>query len=197
MKVAFDHHVPPAVAKVFLALANERAVKAVSFDLILERSEKYEPKITDGDYIKGSDAPWLDRFAAAGGRAVISGDVKMRVRHHEKLALYQNGFVTIFFQRKWNQWNFFRKSALLLHWWEEIVIKMRTADKGTFWEVPCAWPPKGEAELMNVSFGLAKLLQDNPARRSPRATPRNRVAKRPAKPADPRQDGFLDDFDAT
>ena len=167
-------------------------MKAVSKGLILELAKQYEPALTDGDYIKRSDVPWLDRFAAEGDHAIISGDVKMRTKHHEKLALYENGFVTIFFERKWNDWNFFRKSALMLHWWEEISTKIKTADRGTFWVVPCTWPARGQAELRNVSLGLAQLLKDNPNKKAALRKPRTQIAKQLAKPSDQRQSTLLD-----
>ena len=145
----------------------------------------------DPDYVRKSDVPWLDRFAAAGGRAVISGDVKMRIRSHERLCLYQHGFVTIFFENQWNDWKFLRKTALLLHWWEEVATKIKTADRGTFWVIPASWPPKG-GDLENVSLGLAKLLKDSPNREAKQRAPKRRaikprqtseVRKRPASPA--------------
>ena len=66
--------------------------------------------------------PWLDRFGAAGGRAIKSGDVRMRERPHEMLALYQHGFVVIFFERGTGGWDFFHKSALL---WRSYTSQTR------------------------------------------------------------------------
>jgi hypothetical protein len=162
LKVAFDEHVPPALAKVFIALAKERPIQKISGDLTLERAGDYAPKPKDGDYIRNSDVPWLDRFAETGGHAIISGDVRMRRRPHERLALYQHGLIVVFFEGQWGSWNFFRKTALMVHWWPEICQKIKGAEKGTFWVVPSAWPPKG-GDLLNVSLGLAQLLRDKPA----------------------------------
>jgi hypothetical protein len=152
--------VPVAIAKVFFALANERRFRAATEGIVLERARDYAPKPSDPDYKRRRiDVPWLDRFGAAGGRAIKSGDVRMRERPHEILALYQHGFVVIFFERGTGGWDFFHKSALLLHWWKQVVAKIRTADRGTFWVVPSAWPLK-DKELRNESLGLAKLLKD-------------------------------------
>lgn len=161
MKVAFDQNVPPALAKVFIALAKERAIKRISGDLILQLANQYAPKSTDKDHVKKSDVPWLDRFAAAGGRAIISGDVKIREKPHERIVLYEHGFVTIFFERKWSTWSSVKRTAILLHWWEEVVDKIKNAESGTFWVIPSSWPEK-KGELRNVSMGLAQLLKDNP-----------------------------------
>jgi hypothetical protein len=174
--------------------ADVPAIRRVSKDLILVKAGDYEPQKTDQDYVKGSDVPWLDRFAADGGYSVISGDTKMMQRHHEKLCLYEHGFVTILFEAQWNNWNFFRKTALLLHWWEEVTTKIKTADKGTFWVVPAAWPQKGGA-LKNTSLGLAQLLKDRQRDVPTTRKKRRRQAPRATPATDARQDGFLGDME--
>jgi hypothetical protein len=156
-------------------LANERAIRHIAEGLIFQKAADYAPAPSDRDFIKKSDVPWLDKFAAAGGHAIISGDVKMRERVHERLALYHHGFVVIFFSAAWGQWSFCRKCGLMLHWWEEIVRKIRTAEKSTFWIVPPKWPDT-PGSLSNVSIGLAKLLKDNPDAAKKR-TQRQRPAK--------------------
>jgi hypothetical protein len=187
LKVAFDEHVPIALAKVFVTLAKERPIRRVSGDLIFEKAADYAPKIGEKDYIKKGDVPWLDRFSEAGGHAVISGDTKMRERVHERLALYQHGFVVIFFEAQWGTWNFFRKTALMLHWWEPICDKIKRGERATFWAVPAAWPASG-GELRNVSLGLAQLLSD----RTKAEGKRNRTRRPSAtKPADDRQRRLL------
>jgi len=178
LKVAFDEHVPSALAKVFIALAKERAIRRVSGDITLERASDYAPKIGDNDYVRKNDVPWLDRFGAAGGHAVISGDTKMRHRVHERLALYQHGFVVIFFEPQWGSWTFFRKTALMVHWWEAICDRIKRAERATFWAVPSAWPQRG-GELRNVSLGLAQLLKDKP-RTSEIPRTRRQRSSRPA-----------------
>ena len=85
IKVAFDEHVPPAIAKVFIALAKENPIRRVSKGIVWERAVDYvaskRPKGT-----RRNDVPWLDNFAAAGGRAIISGHVNMRRKPHERSA---------------------------------------------------------------------------------------------------------------
>lgn len=193
LKVAFDEHVPTALAKAFIAFSKEKMIGRISKGIIWEKAEDYAPKPSDKDYIRKSDVPWLDRFAAAGGHAVVSGDVKMRSRPHEKLALYNHGFVVVFFEPQWAQWSGLRKSALMLHWWDEITTKIRNADRGTFWVVPCAWPAKG-GDLRNASLGLAKLLKDAPGRKEERRPSRQRRVSRPKKQEE-RQSAFLSKFD--
>lgn len=156
---------PFSVAKVLMDLAEAKSFSRRAKQLTLKRAQDYAPKIIDGDYVAGCDVPWLDRFAADGGRAIISADVKMtRERTHEMLALYQHGFIVISFERQWGNWNFYHKVSLMIHWWDRIISKIRDADRGTFWVVPSSWPIKEDVELRNVSLGLAQLLKDNPNR---------------------------------
>lgn len=165
MKVAFDEHVPAVIAKVFIALSKERTIRKSVEGLEFKRAKDYAPKTSDADFIRKSDVPWIDRFAADGGMAIISGDVMMRERTHEQLALRSHGFVVIFFERKWANWGFYKKSSLMLHWWEMICEKIKVGSPGTFWVVPNNWPVTN-CELRNESTGLAKLLKDK-IRKSP------------------------------
>jgi len=189
VKVAFDEHVPTTIAKVFISLAQEKVIQRTCRGLVVQKAEDYAPKTTDADFVKRSDVPWLDRFAKAGGRAVISGDVQMSRKPHERLALYDHGFVVIFFEPQWAGLTFFRKSSLLLHWWEDITTKLKVADTGTFWAVPSQWPPKG-GELKNVSFGLAQLLKDSPVRQT--KTKRAKKAEPRKQRRDVGQQAFTD-----
>lgn len=179
------------LAKAFIAFAQEPMIRRISKGIIWEKADDYVPKRTDRDYVRKSDVPWLDRFAAAGGHAIISGDVQMGKKPHEKLALYNHGFVVIFFELAWSRFSSLRRSALMLHWWEEIVTKIITADHGTFWVVPCVWPAAG-GELRNASLGLAKLLKDSQTLRKKKRAPRKREAVRPTPAKDRRQEAFLD-----
>ena len=86
-----------------------------------------------------SDVPWLEKFAKDGGKVVISGDVKMRGKLHEQKALLDAGFIVFFFARKWNQFDSFIKTAMLLKWWRVILSKIESATPGKFFEIPFSW----------------------------------------------------------
>jgi len=174
-----------------VALAKEGRFKRVSRRLVFKRAQDYAPRIGDRDYAARNDVPWLDRFAQEVGRAVISGDVKMRRRPHEMLAMYQHGFVVVFFEAQWGRWDFFRKSSLILHWWQEIVDRLENAERGTFWVVPAAWPIE-PGELRNVSLGLAQLLKDGPRVKPKRARRKRVPTPRRDGSAPEMSQGFLD-----
>lgn len=189
IRVAFDENVPAVLAKVFIALAKESPIRGASKGIIWERAADYAPGRKKGE--RRDDVPWLDKFAAAGGHAVISGDVNMRRRNHEKLALYHHGFVVVFFEAQWSNWNFFHRTGLMLHWWGDIISKIRTAAPGTFWVVPCSYPREAP-ELRNMSLGLARLLKDAP---KPKTEKRKRGGTPRRRPSDERQHGFIDKLD--
>lgn len=159
MKIAFDEHIPPVMVKVFREFASDKHLLKLNADLIIESAKLYYPKPEDSDYLRRNDAPWIKRFSAAGGKVVISGNTRMKVVPHERLALVEEGMVVIFFDGYWNNWDFFKKSSLLLHWWPAIVKQLKTAKPSSFWHIPAIWPIKDGVKLRSVSNEDLKLLK--------------------------------------
>lgn len=144
MKIAFDENVPICMVRVFQTFAKERQLRKLVGDFEIQSAADYTPNPGDPDYAKKNDVPWIKRFSAAGGRVIISGNTEMKNVPHERLALVQEGMVVIFFESKWNNWKFFRKCALLLHWWPVVAKKLKTAKRGTFWHIPLTWNENGK-----------------------------------------------------
>jgi hypothetical protein len=159
LKVAFDENIPPAMARVFQILATEKQFQWLIAGLVIERAKDYTPKKGDPDYLKNDDVPWIKRFSAAGGKIIISGNTKMKTRPHERMALVQEGMVTIFFESQWSNWKFHRKCALLLHWWPHVVKTVKTAKPGTFWHVPCDWKEDGKLRAVSNEDGKLTKIQ--------------------------------------
>jgi hypothetical protein len=65
--------------------------------------------------------------------------------------------VVIFFESSWNQWNYFSKCSLLLHWWPMIVRQLKTARPGSFWHVPAMWPKTTNTKLRAIPNNDLKL----------------------------------------
>lgn len=156
MKIAFDEHVSPAMVRAFQAFANERQLKKITGDFEVRSAKEYAPIPGDPDYLRKNDVPWLKRFAADGGKVVISGNTNMRWVPHERLALIELGFVVIFFENQWSNWKFFRQCALLLHWWPVVARRIKKAKPG-FWHIPCHWKENGT--LRKVSSEDPRLLK--------------------------------------
>lgn len=157
MKVVFDQNVPIGLVRVLQNFASEHQFRKISGDFTIKAAADYTPKRGDDDYRPKDDVPWLKRFADDGGKVVISGDVRMKTRPHERLALIEHGFIVIFFEAQWSDWKFWRKCALLIHWWPVIAAKIRRSRKAAFYHVPCNWVDGGE--LRWVSNKDPKLLK--------------------------------------
>ena len=91
MKVALDENIPLGIVTAFRALAKEGTIKGFEFVSAREYSEDHEK----------DDVPWIKRFAADGGRIIVSGDKRMRARLHERDALASAGMIVFFFTSAW------------------------------------------------------------------------------------------------
>src|ERR1700733_1539875 len=123
------------MVRAFRAFASERQLRKITGDFEIKSAKEYAPLPGDPDFLRKNDVPWLKRFAADGGKVVISGNTRMRLVPHERLALVEHGFVVIFFENQWSNWKFFRKCALLLHWWPSVATRVKRGKPG-FWYIP-------------------------------------------------------------
>lgn len=153
------------MVRVFQTFASERQLQRLSGRFEIRSARDYTPQPGDADYVARSDVPWLKRFAADGGKVVISGNTEMKKVPHERKALVDCGFVVIFFESQWSNWKFFRKCALLLHWWPQIAATVKRSRPG-FWHIPCNWPEKGK--LRKVSSEDPRLLKFERQQKKPR-----------------------------
>jgi len=91
-----------------------------------------------------SDVPWLCKFAADGGRVVVTGDKRMRSRLDEQAALRELGLIVFFFPNAWNSWPMTDKCAFLLKWWPAILSKAEQSKPREFWEMKLSWTQAGD-----------------------------------------------------
>lgn len=171
MKIAFDENVPPQMVRVFKTLGQEKRFHRSG--VIFVGARDYTPTIGDPDYEKNSDVPWLTRFAGDGGKVVVSGNVKMLEQPHELEALRRHRYIVFLFERKWNGWNFHRKTALLLFNWPLVLAKLKRAGPGEFWCIPNHF--KDDAELRDVTPGAKNIVKQGT--RTQRATKRAASAR--------------------
>ena len=148
MKIAFDEHVPVTLVRVFEALSRERQIrnsigsKGFPKDLEIVAARRYAPSPLDDDFAGNSDVPWMERFAADGGTAIISGNTAMMSVPHELLAIQRLNLVAIFFQERWNNWDFFEKTSLILWHWKSIIATIKAAKPATLYRIPSNWTQK-------------------------------------------------------
>ena len=140
-----------AMVRVFETFASEKQLKKLTGNFEIESAKKYTPNPDDTDFVRRSDVPWIERFAKAGGRIIISGNTDIINVPHERLALINSGMVTVFFEPKWNQRGFFDKCSHLMLWWPVIAKKVKTAKKGSFWRVPNDWTASNGGKIRSIS----------------------------------------------
>jgi hypothetical protein len=179
LKVVFDQNVPIGVVKVLQAFANEKQFLRISGNFVIKSAQDYTPKPGEDDYRPKDDTPWLKRFADDGGKVVISGDVRMRYKPHERLALIEHQFLVVFFENQWSEWKFWRKSALLVHWWPVIAAKIRRYKKPSFFHVPCNWVEDGELRWVSNKDPKELKLEQRV-----RAAKRKKAKAKPVSPGD-------------
>lgn len=127
MKVAFDEHVP---IKVLRAL-----------ELLLEGDRNGGVEIVSAtEYRDGkpasSDVPWLEAFAKDGGKIVISGDMAMRRKPHERKALLDHGFIVFFLPSSWCNSKFNQKAAYIMQWWGVIFEMAKASNPPKQFQLP-------------------------------------------------------------
>lgn len=178
------------MVKVFQTFANERQLKRKIGAFEITSAMQYTPKPGDDDYVKKNDVPWIKRFAAAGGRVIISGDAEMRYVPHERLALIQAGMLVFFFDGKWSQWDFFRKCSLLIHHWPGIANRIKRGKAPAFWHVPLSWHEK--AKLRKVSTDDPKKLKLERKAKSQHPARSSSLATKKGEPTAAREPTFFD-----
>jgi hypothetical protein len=139
LKIAFDEHIPPEMAGPVKALLED----GIELEIVLAKDYADPPA--------SSDVPWLVKFAADGGRVVLTGDKEMRSRLDEQAALRELGLVVFFFPPAWNNWNMTDKCAFLLKWWPAIVAKAQESSPSDFWEMKASWTQTGPGDLRSVA----------------------------------------------
>lgn len=169
------------MATVFQSLATQRGIRKHSSDLVIELARNYAPQPGEHDYLRRSDAPWVKRFAAAGGTVIISGDKKMRSNTAEREALVEAGMIVFFFDPAWNNMPFCDKCAMLLRWWPTLLQTAATAASPSFWRVPATWKSDvGIVQASHADFRLERIERQKAAAPAVRA---RRAARRKSDPA--------------
>lgn len=169
MKIALDEHVPDGMVRVFESLATERKMRRLigatgrgsDGGYTIVRSRQYNPQLHEPDYLRGSDAPWITRFAQDGGKVIVSGNVDMMAVPQEVLAMQRSGMIMFFFDAHWNHWNFFKKSSLLLWHWSLVIETAQTAQPGDVYRIPAAFREPGALNCV-CRAGQLELLADSP-----------------------------------
>jgi hypothetical protein len=174
------------MVRVFQTFANERQLKKLIGSIAVTSAKEYAPKRSDRDYRPKNDEPWIKRFAADGGKVIISGDTRMRYVPHERLALVEAGLLVFFFDGKWSEWGFFHKCSLLIHHWPAIarrINRTKSSAKAAFWQIPLSWNEKAKLRKTSLDdprkLKLEKRLKKRTSRKRKVAEPEGPVVLGP------------------
>jgi len=134
LRFVFDENHPPPLARMLAEIA---------------KAEPYDIASVVSLGLRGTKD--VDLFQILTNNAtcrniLITADAAMKRRRHEASAIQETGLVVVVCAKGWNQeGNIFRRAAMLLHWWRQIVICSEAALPGTFLELP--WKSRGIGKL--------------------------------------------------
>jgi hypothetical protein len=119
LKLLLDHNLSPRLAKALDALFVEHEIIALR--------DKFSPDVTDVDWITA-----LDR---EGGWAVLTKDIRIRQRPHERAALDRSRIVYFFLGGAWRKFTVEETAVRLIRLVRKMAAQAELADRGRF-ELP-------------------------------------------------------------
>jgi hypothetical protein len=120
LKLLLDHNLPPRLARCLQALF-DREHKIVAL------GEKFPVDVADLDWIKA-----LDR---EGGWAVLTKDLRIRTRPHERAALDRSRIVYFFLAGSWRKFKVEETAARLIRLVPLMSAQTKLVERGRF-ELP-------------------------------------------------------------
>jgi PIN domain-containing protein len=119
LKLLLDHNLSPRLAKALDALFVEHEIMALR--------DKFSPDVTDVDWITA-----LDR---EGAWAVLTKDIRIRQRPHERAALDRSRIVYFFLGGAWRKFTVEETAVRLIRLMPKMASQTDLADRGRF-ELP-------------------------------------------------------------
>lgn len=125
--IRFDENISPRIPE---ALRQLRLPEGV----VVESAQ-------EGRDLGEADVDWLERFAARGGRCVVSGDERMRDRPAERAALQGSGLIAVFPPegRFWTPLRLHGQAAFLIRWFPVVVRLAEDSQPGDHFRLPQSW----------------------------------------------------------
>lgn len=140
MRIRADEHVSPKIV---------RALNELALSPGWELSH-----VRDHHGARTADETWVPRFAAEGGKAIITADANMLKRPHQMLAIQQSHVVGLILPHTWATARRHMQASALLYFWPEIEASFSEASPGEFWRLPKALH-KGPLEKLKINYAQA------------------------------------------
>jgi hypothetical protein len=120
LKLLIDHNLSPRLARCLHALFDDEHT-------IVPLRERFAPNAPDID--------WITALGAEGGWAVLTKDLHIRTRPHEKAALDRSRVVYFFLAGAWHKFTVQETAARLIRLIPKMAAQTDLADRGRF-ELP-------------------------------------------------------------
>jgi hypothetical protein len=120
LKLLLDHNLSPRIARCLQELFRDD-------HKIVALREKFSTTV--------SDLEWINALGTDGGWAVITKDLRIRTRPHERAALDRSRVVYFFLSGSWNKYSVAETAARLIRLFPKMVAQTELADRGRF-ELP-------------------------------------------------------------
>jgi hypothetical protein len=117
LKLLVDHNLSPKLARALHALFEpEHTIQALR--------EKFPSDVEDVD--------WIGALDREGGWAVVTKDLRIRTRPHERAALDRSKVVYFFLGRSWRNFPIHETAARLIRLLPKMAQQTDLADRGRF-----------------------------------------------------------------
>ena len=120
MRLLIDHNLSPRLARCLDALFSDD-------HRIISLREKFSPNTPDIE--------WISRLSIEGGWAVLTKDLRIRTRPHERAALDRSRVVYFFLAGSWRKLTVEDSAARLIRLIPKLAAQTELADRGRF-ELP-------------------------------------------------------------
>ncbi len=117
MKLLLDHNLSPRIARALQALfADDHSVVALR--------DKFPANVTDPE--------WIKKLDAEGGWAVLTKDLRIRTRPHERAALDRSRIVFFFLSGSWTKCSVEETAWRLIRLVPKMAAQTDLAEQGRF-----------------------------------------------------------------
>lgn len=114
-----------------------RADEHVSFRIVqVVKSLCLRSGVRDDHAARTADETWLPKFAADGGKAILTADANILKRPHQLVALRSTGLVSVVLHRNWQHAKRNEQAAHILYWWPRIELAIEQSNPGDCYPVP-------------------------------------------------------------
>jgi predicted nuclease of predicted toxin-antitoxin system len=119
LKLLLDHNLSPRLARCLQELFLEHEICA----------------LRDKFPINVSDVEWINSLSTEGGWAVLTKDLRIRNRPHERAAMDSSRIVFFFLAGNWKKFSVEETAVRLIRLFEKMAAQVDLAERGRF-ELP-------------------------------------------------------------